>query len=83
MSASISTHTPLAGRDNSIAVDWNDDIISTHTPLAGRDEVKIVSDGANKISTHTPLAGRDGCIGVRNSPDKDFYSHAPRGARPR
>ncbi len=37
MEISISTHTPLAGRDKKIG--WNEYqvTISTHTPLAGRD----------------------------------------------
>ena len=33
------------------------------------------------ISTHTPLAGRDDALGLWLHFKKDFYSHAPRGAR--
>ena len=33
----ISTHTPLAGRDNMRALSELFNDISTHTPLAGRD----------------------------------------------
>ena len=34
---SISTHTPLAGRDEYTIADIDGLVISTHTPLAGRD----------------------------------------------
>ena len=34
------------------------------------------------ISTHTPLAGRDEAEDLQTIRDKNFYSHAPRGARP-
>ena len=34
----ISTHTPLAGRDNALLTAEIDNPISTHTPLAGRDQ---------------------------------------------
>ena len=57
----ISTHAPLAGRDeirtesNQLAY-W----ISTHAPLAGRDDGHVVrNEFALHISTHAPLAGRD------------------------
>ena len=33
------------------------------------------------ISTHTPLAGRDMAVTKEVFPSRDFYSHAPRGAR--
>ncbi len=33
----ISTHTPLAGRDDVVQIDDMETLISTHTPLAGRD----------------------------------------------
>ena len=35
------------------------------------------------ISTHTPLAGRDENAASKVSGTIDFYSHAPRGARPK
>ena len=35
------------------------------------------------ISTHTPLAGRDGTILYESGTTVNFYSHAPRGARPK
>ena len=56
----ISTHAPLAGRDETIGSDWERVIISTHAPLAGRDENTMrLSFRSSKISTHAPLAGRD------------------------
>ena len=55
----ISTHTPLTGRD-----DVNSEYpfvmhISTHTPLTGRDGEKMNDFITLDISTHTPLTGRD------------------------
>ena len=38
----ISTHTPLAGRDQVYAMDADIERISTHTPLAGRDLNTVV-----------------------------------------
>ena len=55
----ISTHTPLAGRDEAGVRNPPDWEISTHTPLAGRDRDSIKQDRDSGISTHTPLAGRD------------------------
>ena len=78
----ISTHTPLAGRDvqgvnAAIALG-----ISTHTPLAGRDDRLHGAGHKGRISTHTPLAGRDGSRPQWRRSRGNFYSHAPRGARP-
>ena len=39
----ISTHTPLAGRDYINGMKWEDIAISTHTPLAGRDKNVVVN----------------------------------------
>ena len=56
----ISTHTPLAGRDNLLRPRLISYYISTHTPLAGRDPgSKYALAISTPISTHTPLAGRD------------------------
>ena len=56
----ISTHTPLAGRDDTEDYTFNlKRHISTHTPLAGRDGEVETMKSAVQISTHTPLAGRD------------------------
>ena len=57
-------------------------IISTHTPLAGRDTARRRTASASGISTHTPLAGRDKIIESTGIGQKNFYSHAPCGARP-
>ena len=57
---SISTHTPLAGRDDvGISAVTVVGDISTHTPLAGRDDSPPRILLLCRISTHTPLAGRD------------------------
>ena len=58
----ISTHTPLAGRDEVSCPQMIELFkISTHTPLAGRDTESVVGTMSGIIiSTHTPLAGRDG-----------------------
>ena len=78
----ISTHTPLAGRDDDGRAKTDDELISTHTPLAGRDAEKRRTDAGTAISTHTPLAGRD-VVDVNLVREKsNFYSHAPCGARP-
>ena len=56
----ISTHAPLAGRD-----EWDEvaalcrKLISTHAPLAGRDQERRTRLSDTTISTHAPLAGRD------------------------
>ena len=56
--------------------------ISTHTPLAGRDLYPDAGLTPEIISTHTPLAGRDAATSYAMPVYSDFYSHAPRGARP-
>ncbi len=56
----ISTHTPLAGRDDNAGMPSLRTFISTHTPLAGRDMLQTFCLlPCFLISTHTPLAGRD------------------------
>ena len=58
---SISTHAPLAGRDEKGWNTWGGyHDISTHAPLAGRDMPTIPLCERICISTHAPLAGRDG-----------------------
>ena len=78
----ISTHTPLAGRDSNIPNGVLQTSISTHTPLAGRDGAAVTTDESGVISTHTPLAGRDRFGQYTAYTVRDFYSHAPCGARP-
>ena len=77
----ISTHTPLAGRDEMMARVVPRGFISTHTPLAGRDPNDPAIGAQYLISTHTPLAGRDTATPSLLSLTGYFYSHAPRGAR--
>ena len=76
----ISTHTPLAGRDEANARYLEKLSISTHTPLAGRDRSLFLLPLNLLISTHTPLAGRDVTVSYPDLGLTDFYSHAPRGA---
>nr|DAV55627.1 MAG TPA: hypothetical protein [Caudoviricetes sp.] len=57
----ISTHAPLAGRDDLVVAGSQTEGISTHAPLAGRDRNGEPVAWTTKISTHAPLAGRDGC----------------------
>ena len=40
VASNISTHAPLAGRDDAICVGKTCSVISTHAPLAGRDETE-------------------------------------------
>ena len=56
-------------------------VISTHTPLAGRDRGRAIKLPRMNISTHTPLAGRDMDKTIINYLSRNFYSHAPCGAR--
>ena len=55
----ISTHTPLARRDEIVVHSKPQQEISTHTPLARRDPKVIKRMRPASISTHTPLARRD------------------------
>ncbi len=75
----ISTHTPLAGRDDIYALLAIMGHISTHTPLAGRDKKSDAFLRIYNISTHTPLAGRDVLDRLRCQGRWHFYSHAPCG----
>ena len=77
----ISTHAPLAGRDQVIIEVKNSPTkISTHAPLAGRDQFSESSRIAFEISTHAPLAGRD----IFMAPVTDgagISTHAPLAGR--
>ena len=77
----ISTHTPLAGRDSLAEVE-NSEFVNfySHAPRGARRQYLAFSF-THKISTHTPLAGRDRIAGILFGWKTDFYSHAPRGAR--
>ena len=76
----ISTHTPLAGRDQNDNEILQYPQISTHTPLAGRDRKFTRFLAVCNISTHTPLAGRDLFLSLCRLFFQYFNSHAPRGA---
>ena len=79
----ISTHAPLARRDNSSACKGTFQFsISTHAPLARRDAVPF--NGQLRqffISTHAPLARRDTQFLIVSYTQSDFYSRASREAR--
>ena len=77
----ISTHTPLAGRDRLFVTCLSSsNIISTHTPLAGRDAGEVYRREASKISTHTPLAGRDFILIYRMQSSR-ISTHTPLAGR--
>ena len=79
----ISTHAPLAGRDQeTVEGDVKEIKISTHAPLAGRDprsRDKLI--GQPRISTHAPLAGRDIAPYLVVAKIEHFNPRAPCGAR--
>ena len=77
----ISTHAPLAGRDNSQMILALHLEISTHAPLAGRDVCVDSFNDGEAISTHAPLAGRDVRSKARETKTKNFNPRAPCGAR--
>ena len=56
-------------------------IHSTHTPLARRDHRAAFHSSCTSISTHTSLARRDLNFDHMYRHDRNFYSHAPCGAR--
>ena len=57
-SGRISTHAPLAGRDNDVGVRPLGDGISTHAPLAGRDSPHLAtSRRENRFQPTRPLRG--------------------------
>ena len=76
----ISTHTPLAGRDNLMYYIRKAFPISTHTPLAGRDIFCSDLSDPRQISTHTPLAGRDETV-CQYTGLKDISTHTPLAGR--
>ena len=79
---SISTHAPLAGRDEANATYREANFgISTHAPLAGRDYILPDASQPYRISTHAPLAGRDWVRRSRRWLQRYFNPRAPCGAR--
>ena len=77
---SISTHTPLTGRDgreNRHCL-WEHHFYS-HAPY-GTWQNRITDRRLHGvISTHTPLTGRDESLGISPLENDNFYSHAPYG----
>ncbi len=83
IAAEISTHAPLAGRDDVVYIDTLDDAISTHAPLAGRD-----LDLSRRLHRHRHFNPRAPCgarqrYGGTAPKDKNFNPRAPCGARRR
>ena len=76
------SHAPRGARRMWLILKNRTGPISTHTPLAGRDPQTGNFWCYQKISTHTPLAGRDLLALLLFFSLRNFYSHAPRGARP-
>ena len=76
----ISTHTPLAGRDAHSLPGLPLRSISTHTPLAGRDIDHYQGTHTDNISTHTPLAGRD-CRAEEHAAGLPISTHTPLAGR--
>ena len=77
----ISTHTPLAGRDQLLDLIFPKIPISTHTPRAGRDGSCRKRRGFRLISTHTPLAGRDCIIFGAALQAEHISTHTPLAGR--
>ena len=77
----ISTHAPLAGRDDSPSEAFPASEISTHAPLAGRDYDPSPLFWFYYISTHAPLAGRDEINELTHPSNHHFNPRAPCGAR--
>ena len=76
----ISTHAPLAGRDEMVQDTPVEGVISTHAPLAGRDGAADRSARGERISTHAPLAGRDRPAKLHQS-RRGISTHAPLAGR--
>ena len=78
----ISTHAPLAGRDDDRTNRYGYRDISTHAPLAGRDSIEDFELMHRMIiSTHAPLAGRDGKTVLAEGWKELISTHAPLAGR--
>ena len=78
----ISTHAPLAGRDNDSQVIFALHLISTHAPLAGRDQK--ASQGLHsktRFQPTRPLRGATNILRGRLRSRSNFNPRAPCGAR--
>ena len=77
----VSTHTPLAGRDNSCpALTYTIVWFLLTRPSRGVTKIFQFFQIVLFVSTHTPLAGRDLLPCSYEEMAFSFYSHAPRGA---
>ena len=79
----ISTHAPLAGRDNSRACESLWEKISTHAPLAGRDHhsTSCILLITFHFNPRAPCGARQNLAVGAWRPTVDFNPRAPCGAR--
>ena len=78
----ISTHTPHAGRDSaSVDTSIGKCRFLLTRPMRGATIHELRKQRRRYISTHTPHAGRDMAKQLAENQLKNFYSHAPCGAR--
>ena len=75
------SHAPCGARPTAFLIGNSVPNISTHTPLARRDHRAAFHSSCTSISTHTSLARRDLNFDHMYRHDRNFYSHAPCGAR--
>ena len=75
------SHAPRGARPGLLSPIYKTRKFLLTRPSRGATACDCGKDGANGISTHTPLAGRDGAGFICGRIVKNFYSHAPRGAR--
>ena len=76
------SHAPRGARPSSADPPRRRSRFLLTRPSRGATRWRTSGAGAEQISTHTPLAGRDEVRGAAAGGNQDFYSHAPRGARP-
>ena len=78
----ISTHAPLAGRDNRVLNPSNSSNISTHAPLAGRDTVRPnLFNSLMRFQPTRPLRGATNELILQVFKISNFNPRAPCGAR--
>ena len=79
----ISTHTPLARRDQTgCGTDCRKMDFYSHASCEARRTQLQDHQSAHRISTHTPLARRDTEENMKGKRWNNFYSHASCEARP-
>ena len=78
---SISTHTPLAGRDcNNLCLEFLNKNFYSHAPRGARHRPEQPRLENKNFYSHAPRRARPGWRRIRQCA-YHFYSHAPRGAR--